>query len=318
MKQQIAFRNLRIEDQHLLRLALLTLALVILVAISFGSYYYWDRYIHLGDKSPALLAAEHLQQQVQENPQDPELRVALASVYLEDGLPNQAIDQAGQVLKIYPDHQEALLILGLSYTQLGESQSALGGLEKFVELRRNSPMAGTDPVLEAALYYLGQNYLSLEQPTKAERVLHEALQIERTDADAMYLLGQAYVQQNKPQLAIEQYLEAVRFVPDFSEAYHAMAESYTLMELDDHANYARGAEALSLGDYDKAHEYLMASVEALPDFAPAHLALGLTYEKIGDFNMARAYLERSLELEPDGYMAEHALGRIDAFLETGK
>ena len=110
MKQQILFRNLRIEDQHLLRLALLTLALVILVAISFGSYYYWDRYIHLGDKSPAVLAAEHLQQQVRDNPQDPELRISLASMYLKDGLPKQAIDQVNQVLERYPDHQEAFII----------------------------------------------------------------------------------------------------------------------------------------------------------------------------------------------------------------
>lgn len=318
MRQQGAFGNLWLDDRRILRLVILTFALAVIVGISFGGYYYWDRYIHLGDKSPTVLAAEHLQQQVRENPQDPELRVALASLYLKDSMPKQAIDQAGQVLGKYPDHQEALLIQGMSYTQLGEAQYAVESLEKFINLRRNSPMADTDPVLEAALYYLGQNYLILEQPAKAENVLLQALGIERTDADAMYLLGQAYAQQNKPQLAIEQYLNAVRFVPDFSEAYHAMAESYSLMEKNDHANYALGAEALSLGDYAKAHEYLLASVEALPDFAPAYLALGLTYEQIGELDKARESLNRSLMLDPDSYMAEHALGRIKAVLETGK
>lgn len=306
------------DDQRIMRLVLLTFVLVVVIGIAFGGYYYWDRYIHLGDRSPTDLAAEHLLQQVRENPQDIELRVTLASVYLKDGLHKQAIDQAAQVIEKYPDHQEALLVLGLSYTQLGEVQSAVGTLEKFTDMRRSAPMSDTDPVLEAALYYLGQNYLILEQPAKAESVLLEALRIERTDADAMYLLGQAYAQQNRHQLAIEQYHNATRFVPDFAEVYHAMAASYSMMEEDDYTSYALGAEAFSLGDYAKAYEVLLASIESLPDFAPAHWVLGLTYEKIGDLEKAQEYLIRSLELDPGSYVAEHALGRIEAALETGK
>jgi tetratricopeptide (TPR) repeat protein len=318
MGQQGAFRKFWMNDQRIMRLVLLTFALVIVLGIVFGAYYYWDRYIHLGDKSPTDLAAEHLLQQVRENPQDPDLRVTLAGVYLKDGLPQQAIDQAAQVLEQYPDHQEALLVVGLSYSQLGEMQPAVAALEKFSDMRRNAPMSAADPVLEAALYFLGQNYLILEEPNKAEIVLLEALEIERTDADAMYLLGQAYAQQNKHQLAIKQYLNAARFVPDFTEAYQAMAASYSKTGEHDYTNYALGAQAFSLGDYAEAQEVLSVSIESLPNFAPAYWALGLTYEKMGDWEKAQKYLIRSLELDPGSYVAEHALGRIEAAIETGK
>ena len=318
MRQHGVFRTLWLDDHRLMRLVLLTFALVIIVGISFGAYYYWDRYVHLGDQSPLDLAEQHLLQQVRENPQDPGLRIALADLYFKDGLPEQAIDQALQVLRKYPDDGDALLILGMSYTQLGEVQTAVGYLENFIDLRRSSPMSDADLVLEAALYYLGQNYLAQNQPSMAEIVLREALEIERTDADAMYLLGQAYAQQNKSELAIEQYHNAVRFVPDFSEAYHAMGESYLVLGMVDHANYAHGAEAFSLGNNVKALDYLLVSVEGLPDFAPSQLALGLTYERIGDLEVANNHLKRSLELDPSSYVAEHVLGRINAVLETGK
>ena len=318
MRQLGGIGNLWLDDRRILRLVLLTFALVIVVGISFGAYYYWDRYVHLGDQSPVDLAEQHLQQQVRENPQDPGLRVALASLYFKDGKTEQAIDQAHQVLEKYPEDGDALLILGLSYTQLGEVLSAVGYLEEFADLHRSSPMKDTDLVLETALYYLGQNYLAQNQPLMAEMVLREALGIERTDADAIYLLGQAYAQQNKPELAIEQYHNAVRFVPDFAEAYHAMAESYFNLGKHDYANYALGAQAYSLGDNDKALEYLLVSVEGSPDFAPSQLTLGLTYEKIGDLEKAKGHVTRSFELDPSSYVAEHALGRIKAVLETGK
>jgi len=274
--------------------------------------------VHLGDKSPIELATAHLEQKVLENPQDAELRVALANIYLKDGMPDQAIVQVQPVVENYPEADEAVMILGLAYTQLGEVQSAVSYLERFVEVRQQSPMAAADPVLETALYYLGQNYLSQNQTGKAESVLQKALEIDRTDADAIYLLGQVYDLQDKPQQAIEQYHQAVRFVPDFTEAYQAMGVSYTAMGEYDYANYALGAEAFSLKNYPKALEYLLSSVEALPDFAPALTMLGLTYEQLGDLDLASEYLRSALENDPGSYLAEHALGRVMASLGANR
>jgi tetratricopeptide (TPR) repeat protein len=318
MRPPAASRSFWIDDQRLIRLVRFTIALAVIVGIMFGGYYYWDRYVHLGDKSPIELTTDHLEQKVLENPQDAELRVALANVYLKDGMPDQAIVQVQPVVDNYPEADEAVIILGLAYTQLGEVQSAVSYLERFVEIRQQSPMAAADPVLETALYYLGQNYLTQHQIGKAENVLRKALEIDRTDADAIYLLGQVYDLQDKPQLAIDQYHQAVRFVPDFSEAYQAMGVSYTAMGENDYANYALGAEAFSLKNYSQALEYLLSSVEALPDFAPALTMLGLTYEQLGDLDLASEYLGRALEYDPGSYLAEHALGRVMATLGTNK
>ena len=45
--------------------------LVALITLAFGGYYYWDRYIHLGDMSPNELGLTHIQKVMEENPNDP-------------------------------------------------------------------------------------------------------------------------------------------------------------------------------------------------------------------------------------------------------
>jgi len=292
--------------------------LVALVASSvlFGGYYYWDRYVRLGDKSPLELGIESLEQAIHEDPQNPEARVALAQHYIEQGLYQKALDQTNQVLGVYPEDEGALLVAGISYVRLKQPEAALDPLEKFVALRKEQSMAKVDTYLETAYYFLGESYMNLNRPDEAIPVLEAALTINRTDADAHYQLGLAYQANGQPEAALERYQQAVLFVPDFTEAYSGMIESYSALDQPDYVAYARGMQAFTLKEYGAAQTHLEHATQALPDFAPAFLGLALTYEKMGELEAALTAIQRTLDLSPDDFAAQQIQGRLKAAMDA--
>jgi tetratricopeptide (TPR) repeat protein len=289
-------------------------ALVVVIGL-FSGYYYWDRYIHTGDKSTIDHEIDQMVEVIRENPHNPEARVVLAEVYLEKGMHKEALDQTLQVLDQYPDNEGALLISGITKSRQDQPQAAAEFLERFVALRKDQPMATMDTALEAAYYYLGISYSKLNQPNDAIPALEAALVIDRTDADALYQLGKAYQASGQPEVALMHYHEAVRFGPVFAEVYTGMTECYSSLNQTDFVKYAQGMEAFSLQDYEAAKNYLEHATRELPEFGPAFLGLGLTYEKIGDQEAALAAIHRSLELNPEDFAAQQTLGRIQISID---
>lgn len=306
----------RFSTQSLQRAIKVVLVALVISVVLFGAYYYWDRYTHWGDKSPLEYDIEYMEQVIRENPQDPEARVVLAEFYLNKGMNKEALEQAGQVLSLYPEDEVALLIAGVAYVRLNQPLQALEPLEKFATLREAHPMASIDTSLEMAYYFWGESLMRLERPSEAIPVLEAALLINRTDADALYQLGLAYQADGQQEAALERFHQAVRFVPNFVEAYDSMIVSYSALGQSDHVNYARGMQALSLQDYKQALTYLEPAVLALPDFAPALFGLGLAYEKLGDLEAALKAVQIASELSPDDYAIQQTLGRIQAAMNS--
>ena len=300
-----------INDLRMLRrLVVITFAVVLVMFAAFVGYYYWDRYVHLGDITPIERNIKSLEQKAIDNPKDPDTRLTLAQFYLEKKMFPEAIAQANQILQAFPDNDGALFILGLSLSQSGQTEMAIDPLTKFADMHRKSADAQVDSLLEASLYYLGENYVTLSQADKAILVLTEALSINRTDADAFYQLGLAYDQQKQYDKAVEQYQKAALFVPDYIDVYNHMAESYTALSQPNYVVYARGMEAYARKDYNLALQDLQEAVKNLPDFVPAQLGLGLSYEQVNDsVNATRCY-EAVLARDPNNFTAGQALARI--------
>jgi len=305
-----------LSTQSLQRIIWIVLAALVASVALFGGYYYWDRYVQRGDKSPLELDIERMEQVIRDDPQDPEARVALAEFYLDKGMYREALQQTGQVLELYPEHEGALLVSGIAHVRQGQPEESLEPLEKFADLRQAQPTAGMDNALEAAYYFLGESYVKLERTDDAIRVLEAALLINATDADALYQAGLAYQASGQPELALERYHKAVRLVPNFTEAYSGMIVSYTSMDQSDYVAYARGMEAFCLQDYGTAQTHLEFAARALPEFAPAFLGLGLTYEQLGDLDMALVAVQRALDINPDDFAARQAFGRIQAAMSS--
>lgn len=302
------------DTRRLGRLVRLTFTTLVGVAVAFGAFYYWDRYVHIGDQTPAEIGIAELERQSLAHPNDPTVRLALAENYLRDARYREAVQTAEQVLDVYPQEERAILIIGLGHTLSGERRKGLPFLEQYVSLRSELPAAGADMSLETALYYLGENYIQLDRPQDAVAILEQALVISPSDADAQYLLGIANLRTGEYGDAIENFQVAISFVPDFREAYAGMAEAYEVLGFDAHASYARGMVAFSEMDYSRAVQLLQEAAVDLPDYAPVHLGLGLSLEQIGDFASARDSLERAVQIEPQNFAATIALKRVELSL----
>jgi len=311
-----SLKSRRIDNRFLGRLVVLMIITAFLIAAVFGVYYYADRYVFFGDKSPAELQIEELKVVVAHNPQDLEARVAMAQQYYQSGNYSRAIQEAEAVLKARPDDPAVLFLLGVAYSDVEQTDAAVATLEHLVEIRRESPMAQVDRILEAALYYLGLNYTKLNQADAAIEVLSEALEIDGADADVFYQLGLAYALKGQHAWSIDAYQKAAMFVPDFTEAYEGMAKSYKALGNSYEASYAQGMTSFSKNDFEQAQQKLEEAAEGLPVFVPVYLGLALTFEGQGEYGLAAKYVERVLQLEPDNFNAQVVLSRLGS-LESG-
>ena len=307
-----AGRKTDLSTETIQRAFWIVLALLLAILLGFAGYYIWDRYLHAEGQDPVELGIARMEEAIYQDPQDPELRVALAESYLSVGWYTQALEQADQVLRVQPENPGASLIAGIAHVKLDQPDAALAPLHSFVAQRKDGPMARTDNALEAAYYFLGESYVRLERPAEAIPALEAALRISPVDADALYQLGLAYSGNGQPQLAVHRFQDAVRLVPDFAEVYGAMAESYAALGRPEYVTYAQGMEAFAKKDYQQALSHLERATEALPEFAPAFLGLGLTSENLGNLPRALTAIQQALALDPGDFAAQQAFGRIQA------
>ena len=310
-KDPFSTRNLR-------RAIIVVGVLLILLLIAFIGYYYWDRFAPRGSPSPIEVALSEAEQAVQDDPQNPDLRLALARLYFENRMYDQALDQAQQLLQVEPENQEALLIAGMSNVRLEQPAAAIPPLLKVIDARKDSPTAKSDMMLEMVYYFVGESYNKTGQYQEAIPQLEAALAIMPTDADAQYQLGLAYQGVGQQEEALAHFHEAVRFVPDFTEAYQSMVESYKALHRPGYAEYAQGMLAFTEKDYRTAEAHLLEAVDTLPEFVPALLGLGLTYEKMGNLTAAQDILQKAVDIDPHDLATRQALGRVQASLEARK
>lgn len=289
---------------------LAAIALVVL-AVLFGAYYYFDRYVSIGDESPLDMGVEELEEAVREDPANPDTRLALAEVYIATNRYADAIDQAEDVLDQFPDSDRALLVLGIAYEASGETESAIESLSAFVDLRKDSEMAHVDTTLEAAYFYLGRSYLALGRPAEAAAALEAAVAISPGDADAMHQAGLAFQALGDHDRALQYFERATTFVPVFAEVYEAMEGTYGDLGNSDGVRYAVAMQLYSAGQYGEALEQLLEVTASLPDFAPGFLGLALTYEQLGEFDAGLVAAQHALDLRSNNYLAaEQTFGRL--------
>jgi tetratricopeptide (TPR) repeat protein len=291
------------------------LAVVLVVAVvSFGSYYYYDRYYRPQPKE-AEAAVEKAMQAVRNDPKSTAARLKLSETYMLNHRWDDAILQANQVLKVEPENQSALLVIGVSSVNNGKPADAVDPLTKFVNARKDESMPGLDRQLQSAAYYLGDSYLQLGKPKEAVTPLEQAVNWSTTDADAMYKLGVAYVGVKEYEKAVNMFHGATTFVPDFLEAYSEMSKAYAALNKPALVDYANGMMAYSKKDYAAARDLLLKSAQAKADFAPTFAGLGRTYEALNDLPNAKGAYEAALKIDMNNFTASNGLERIEALLK---
>ena len=292
-------------------------AVLVVVVVLFFGYYFVDRYmVPRGAPAATNLSADKLEQAVRDNPQAPELRVALAQQYLKDGKNAEAVDQSSQVLAAFPDNEEALMVAGTALTRANRPQEAITRFEALAKLIEARSKTGKDINLEATYYFLGQNYNSTGQHDKALAVLETALKIDPTDADALYQAGLASQATKQYDKAVGYYNKAARLVPDFTEAYNGLIDTYTALNQPENIAWTRGMQAYSVKDYKTAQTYLESAVKAQPTNAQAYFGLALTYEKLDRKPDAFRVIQSAMQLDPENVGIQQAFGRLQTDLKA--
>ena len=316
MKNFLNFLNDRLFSSayQVRRVVILVAILIVAGLVSFGTYYYFDRYVST-QQPVAEKSIAQAEQAVRDDPGNLDVRLGLAETYLLYSRFEDAIAQALQVQKEYPDEVRVDFVLGISYANNGKPEQALEPLQKFVDSRKDEELPGLDKQLQAASYYLGESYMQLGQPEKAILPYENAVNWSKTDADAMYKLGMAYAGIKDYEKAVNMYIAATTFVPDYLEAYDAMAAAYDILNEPDLANYARGMMAYSRKDYQGALDLLLKSAQARPDFPLTFAGIGRTYEALKDLPNAKISYETALKLDPNNFTALIGIQRVEAGLK---
>lgn len=282
---------------------------VLLSTITFGVYYYFDRYNH-SDQAVVEHQLQSVEAMVRENPQNPNLRVAVANYYLETGQTDQAIQQSQQALVIDPNNQGAIILLAQVYQKAGQIDDAITQFNRVIELNRDNPLAKIDPRLEMVHYELGTLYDKQGKYDDAVASLKLALEVNKTDADAHYALGSVYQKQDAHADAVAEFQEALRYIPDFVEAYDGLAISEAALGEPAKAKYAHAMVLLLRGQSVSAAAQLEELVAQSPDLKLAYFGLGLANEKLGKRDEAMQALREFIKTYPNDIAAQQALGRL--------
>lgn len=303
----------RLSDGALEKAIKIVAVLLAVSLLSFGVYYYLDRYGRHDRASVTEKALQSLEEEVRADPSNPGLRVAVAGAYLASNRYKEAIAQYQEALSVQPDNQQALIGVGHALYIAGRQDEAVEPYEQVVELNRDNPGRYDAKPLALVYYNLGSIYLASGRFDEAVESFQETIAVDNADAEARYWLGEAHRKKGQWEKAAAAYRDAIRFVPNYLEAYQGLMTAYTNLGDNVMAGYARGMASYAAKDFKAAIRQLEAVVKERPTLAEAHFGLGLAYEESGKSDSAAVAFRQVLDLEPQNLWAKGSLQRIGAW-----
>lgn len=210
-----------------------------------------------------------------------------------DGALAAALSGYDAILRVQPDHVDALYLSGVIAAQQARARDALALMDKVIALEPGHAVALA--LRARALHMLGR----LEDAVTAyDRCLVQ----KPDDADSQYNRGNALQALGRAQDALAGYDKAVALRPDYADAVYGQANALQ-----------------ALGRLDEALARYDAVLALKPDHAEAHSSRGNTLLRLGRLDEALASHERAIAIKPDNADAQSnsgnallALGRPDA------
>lgn len=186
------------------------LVLILLLAVSaLGGYLIRGAIIGKQSATPAEYAIETLEDEVADDPDDPENQLALGYAYQQDGRYNDAIERYDAVLAADPGNSGAMYNKGMSLMALGKAKEAEAVLWDLLE-------AAPDHVLAAKA--LGEYYIGKKHYKSALVALEPVIKAQPEYSDLQYLAGYSCEMLKLRPQAIEYYRGAIKYNPDHVEA----------------------------------------------------------------------------------------------------
>ena len=269
------------------------------------------------------VAFRYLTQAQQLDPDNTEVRLKLASIYVLGGRPDDATAQIEEVLKKEPGNLDALVIFAGAANTPREIDEALA------RMRAVQPTFGTTAKLHLALAGL---YLRKQDTVAAEREFREAVAREPKSVESHMAMGNFLVSRRDLAGAEGEFRAAADLAPMGSPARVRLADFYLLMRRPEDARRVlkqsteKAPDALPawrlLAQLDFAEGKLADAVKSLdvvlkknPSDVDGHLLRGRVYLAQNDTTNAIQEFQTVLKSEPRMPAAHYQLAV--AYLRTG-
>ncbi|MES2935500.1 MAG: tetratricopeptide repeat protein, partial [Pseudomonadota bacterium] len=200
------------------------------------------------------------------------------------------LQQAGEIYRSMPANPDAIHLLGVMASQLGDQLLAIQTIGRAI---------GLNPGNAAFHCNLGGAYHALKRWDEAAASYRQALSISPNYALAHNNLGNTLKDQGRPSEAVASYQKALQLQPDYVEALNNLGAIYK-----------------DLGQLDQAVASYMQALTLRPNFPEAHYNLGNAFSSQIKLKEAAFCYETALVLKPDFYRAHSNLGLN--FKDNGK
>ena len=200
---------------------------------------------------------------------------------------DEAFAVYSDVLKIMPEHEDALHYLGLLAQQSGKTEDAAKLIRRSLQIKPENP---------DALNHLGQIYIALNDYTTAEQCFRQALVYDRNHFYSINNLANCFKASGDLEAALVHYERAVEIEPRSPIGAFNM-----------------GNTLKSLGRHWDAIEWLTRAANFERGHYVAYHKLGVCFEQLGRFDEANTNFLKALEYRPDYYVALASLLNSPAY-----
>jgi tetratricopeptide (TPR) repeat protein len=221
-----------------------------------------------------------------DNETNPEYQLKKATVAMNYGLPDQAVQYAKKALEQDPDNAKALNILGLAYLKLEDFPAAAGVLEKCISI---------NPEFTDAHLNLGSIYERMNQVDKAVDAFRRAYELGGAENTAISLAQLLFNQQKLE--------EALKYINKASEKTQTVVV-FNLM----------GVILNKMERYSEAIKAFDRAIKISPKDIVTRMNLGIALVNVGKYDRARKVFEYVLPFVQDQVLKD----RINQYLEMIK
>ena len=220
-----------------------------------------------------------------------------------------------QVLKIDPNHSQALKNIAIIFINLKDFQKAKECYEKVVEIDPNS----TD-----AYYNLGLIFKELKEYQKAKSCYEKADNIQPNNTIIQTNLGIIFNDLGENQKAKDCYEKAIKINPDNGKAHYNLGVIYKdsgelqkakicfkkVIEINPNEQETHNSLGIifqELGEYQRAKDCYEKAIEIKPNYGDVYYNLGQLLHERGEYHLAENYFKKAIQIKPGDIRASNSL-----------
>jgi len=212
----------------------------------------------------------HLSEQDRQKIAEAMTQVRQAYKYMESREWDGAERHGLEALKLWPDMNAAMRLLGFVYTQRGQFDQAIAILQKSLE---------TEPFSAETFNNLATAHMQKWELSMAEDLLHTALEINPDYVVSHINIGLLHLINGRYELAADHLQRALEISPDMVNVRNNLAVAM-----------------IRLGRYDEARRQLDTIMREMPGRASAYFNMAITYVQERNADEALLWLHRGAKL----------------------